>query len=432
MSNNQHGFCKGKSCLTKLLVHYDNILSNLLQNQETDSIFLDFSKAFDKVDHEILLQKLKNIGITGKVYEWISNFLQDREQVVAVGGVYSFLAYVLSGVPQGTVLGPLLFLIFVNDIYCAEHSTVRCFADDTRISKAISTCQDSALLQQDLDRLILWATQNNMELHQDKFVFVNFNCRSSRFHYLSQLPFYKDNLKYCIPSDELEPADTVKDLGITFASDLSWSTHICNITKSAKKKAGWALSVFRDRSPHVMLTLYKSIVRSLLEYGCPLWNGLSVNDIRNLEAIQRSFTSKIICPPYVQDYWDRLKYLHLMSLQRRRERYMIIFMWKIFYNKVSIDLNLSFYTSSRRGICATVPPIVAVNSKAQSLYDSSFAVKGPQLWNIVEKNVKEVDTLEQFKIQLDIFLARFPDKPPIAGYAYQNYNSLLEWRSQVL
>ena len=111
-------------------------------------------------------------------------------------------------------------------------------------------------------------------------------------------------------------------------------------------------------------------------------------------------------------------------------------MWKI-YNKVpvSYDLNLSFYqyryTSSRREICATVPPIVAVNSKAQSLYDSSFAVKGPQLWNIVEKNIKEIDTLEQFKLKLDIFLTRFPDRPPIAGYAYQNYNSLLEWRSHI-
>ena len=382
---------------------YDNILTNLLEVNETDSIFLDFSKAFDKVDHQILLQKLKNIGLAGKVYTWIANFLKDREQVVAVGGAYSFLAMVLSGVPQGTVLGPLLFLIFINDIDCTEHSTVGCFADDTRISKAISTCQDSVLLQQDLNRISTWTKENNTELHPDKFVFINFNCRSSRFHLLSQLPFYEENICYATPTNVLEPSPSVRDLGIVFTPDLSWSTHVSAITKSAKKKAGWALSIFRDRSPSVMLTLYKSVVRSLLEYCCPVWSGLSLQETRDIEAIQRYFTNKIIVPSNVENYWDRLKYLHLMSLQRRRERYMIIFIWKIFYKKVSNDLNFSFYTSSRMGTCVRVPPIVAANTKAQNLYDRSFAVKGPQLWNIIDKQIKGIESLELFKMKLDIF-----------------------------
>ena len=227
----------------------------------------------------------------------------------------------------------------------------------------------------------------------------------------------------------IEPSTSVKDLGITFTDDLSWEAHIHNITKSAKKKAGWALSAFRDRSPNVMKTIYKSVVRSLLEYNCPLWYGLSLEDIRSIEAIQRSFTDKINCPSYVEDYWDRLKYLNLMSLQRRRERYVIITMWKIFHKKVSNVLGISFYTTPRMGSCASIPPIVAGTSKAQTLYDKSFAVKGPQLWNIVDKNIKSIVTLEQFKIKLDTFLAKFPDKPPVAGYVVQNNNSLLEWRS---
>ena len=429
LSCKQHGFRKGKSCLTQLLNHYDKILSSLLRNDGTDTIFLDFSKAFDKVDHQILLQKVKNLGICGSVYAWIEDFLKNREQMVAIGGAYSFLAAVVSGVPQGTVLGPILFLIYVNDIDCVKHSSIGCFADDTRISKQISCTSDSALLQEDLDRVVEWAKDNNMKLHPDKFVFVNFNCRSTRSLLLSHLPFYNETICYLSSDKVLETSNSVKDLGVTFTPELNWTTHVCTIVKSAKKKAGWALSCFRDRSPCTMLTLYKSLIRSLLEYNCPLWNGLSLHEVRDLEAVQRSFTSKIKCPPHVQNYWDRLQFLHLMSLQRRRERYMVIFMWKIAYKKVSNDLNVTFYQNSRMGICAKVPKIMAAQSKAQSLYDMSFAVKGPQLWNIILKDIKSIDKLEHFKIKLDKFLNSFPDKPPIAGYAIQNYNSLLEWRS---
>lgn len=428
ISCSQHGFRKGKSCLSQLLKHYDNILTNLLANEETDTIFLDFAKAFDKVDHQILLQKLKNIGILGNVFTWISNFLMDREQTVAVGGALSYIAKVISGVPQGTVLGPILFVIFANDINCVEHSVIGCFADDTRISKSISISHDSSLLQQDLENVISWANRNNMVMHDDKFVFVNFNIRSHRFT-LGHLPFYNDNLHYNVGENELGPETSVKDLGITFTSNLSWSSHVSNITASAKKKAGWVLSSFKDRSRNVMLTLYKSLIRSLLEYSCPLWNGLNLEEVEKIEAVQRNITNKIIVPAHVDNYWKRLSYFNLMSLQRRRERYLIIMMWKITNSKISNDLNISFYSSYRNGICANVPPLQAANSRAQSLYDSSFAVKGPQLWNLVPPAVKQIGNMEQFKMQLDTFLFSIPDQPPVAGYLGQNHNSLLEWMS---
>ena len=158
ISSIQHGFRKGKSCLTQLLKHYDNILTNLLSGTETDSIFLDFAKAFDKVDHEILLQKIKNVGISGKLLNWLTDFLSNRFQEVVLDGVSSFIAAVISGVPQGTVLGPILFLIYINDINThVSHSTISCFADDTRVSKSISVEADSILLQEDINNLIHWA-----------------------------------------------------------------------------------------------------------------------------------------------------------------------------------------------------------------------------------------------------------------------------------
>ena len=433
ISGIQHGFRKGKSCLTQLLKHYENILTNLLHQTETDSIYLDFAKAFDKVDHQILLQKIKNLGISGKLFNWLNDFLSNRQQVVVLDGAMSFIAAVISGVPQGTVLGPILFLIFINDIKdCVKHSVISCFADDTRATKSISSVADSILLQEDVGNLLQWAKVNNMQMHEDKFVFINFNCHSRHF-YLPTLPFYNDYLKYTISEEViLEPGTEVKDLGIMFSPNLSWSTHVASIVGSAKKKAGWVLSSFRDRTKTTMLTLYKSLIRSLLEYGCPLWNGLNLTELRSIEAIQRSFTSKINCPPHVINYWDRLVYLHLMSLQRRRERYVVIFMWKIYYRKVSNDLNVRFVDNARFGPRAVVPPLVSSNSKAQSLFDKSFSVKGPQIWNIVPKTIKSTDNLEQFKIKLDKWLFEFPDRPPVHGYVTQNNNSILEWSSSLV
>ena len=133
LCNNQHRFRKGRSCLSQLLQHFDPILRNLLNNYDTGSIYLDFAKAFDKVNHKLLLKKVWAYDIWGKVYSWIESFLTERTQVVAVNGVYSFIDVVLSGGPQGTVIGLILFLIYINDLEkYLSHSLLSSFGDDTR------------------------------------------------------------------------------------------------------------------------------------------------------------------------------------------------------------------------------------------------------------------------------------------------------------
>ena len=134
LCNSQHGFVSGKSCLTQLLSHFDDIYEGLLAGADTDAIYLDFAKAFDKVDHQLLLKNLRRYGFNERLISWIESFLAERHQQVVINRESSYSAKVRSGVPQGSVLGPLLFILFINDMEsCVKHFTIRFFADDTRI-----------------------------------------------------------------------------------------------------------------------------------------------------------------------------------------------------------------------------------------------------------------------------------------------------------
>ena len=245
-----------------------------------------------------------------------------------------------------------------------------------------------------------------------------------------QLPHMIECFTYNISTtgDTLYPLDdTLKDLGIVVSPDLSWSPHIAVISKSARSVAAWVLSVFKTRDKEVMLTLYKSLVRSHLENCCPLWHPRKVCDIQLIESVQRTFTSKIKGIAHI-NYWDRLKSLKIMSLQRRRERYFIIQMWKILNGHCPNDLDIRFTAPNRRGINALVPKLNSVSSQHhQTIYDSSFAVLGPRLWNILPANIKSISGQEQFKNSLTTYLFTFPDKPPVVGYYTPNTNSLLDW-----
>ena len=176
-----------------------------------------------------------------------------------------------------------------------------------------------------------------------------------------------------------------------------------------------------------MTTLYISLVRSLLEYCCPLWNPGRVVDIQLIESVQRSFTSRV-CGLQHLNYWERLKQLNLMSLQRRRERYIILMMWKILHQAVPNCCDIKFKVTSRNGAVAIIPPLSKSSSlKNQTLYDMSFAVQGPKLWNKVPQSIKVAETFDTFKRSLTDFLALIPDTPPVAGYSCRWSNSLIDY-----
>lgn len=411
----QHGFRLGRSCLSQLVAHYDHILQQLEQGKNVDVVYLDFAKAFDKVDFLVTMRKLETLGITGKIGHWIYSFLTNRKQVVIVNGHRSQPREVKSGVPQGSVLGPLLFLILLGDINKdVAKAYVSSFADDTRVAMGIKTEEDTCNLQKDLDAIYNWSSTNNMKFNSKKFECVKY----APIRDLKTSTTYK--------SDDGSPimeVTHVRDLGVTLSCDGTFRKHILNITEAAKSQCGWILRTFLARDKNTMMTLWKSLVRSKLEYCCQLWNPLKKGDIQALEQVQRNFFRKISGVQSLT-YWEQLKALSEYSLERRRERYLILYAWRIIEGQVPNVCDPSsggLRTKShiRRGRYCVLPTISSQAPQSiQSLRHASFAVHAPRLFNSLPATLRNMTrcSLDAFKRKLDRFLTTVPDEPQMTGY----------------
>ena len=415
LSDNQHGFRRGRSCLTNLLHHLDSIISILEENNNADVVYIDMSKAFDKVNHHTLLYKLSQMGIGGKILKWIDSFLSGRYQQVVINGVSSEPAKVLSGVPQGTVLGPVLFIAYMNDICSViKHSIIRIFADDSKIIKSIRNPADREKLIEDLHAILTWAKNNSMELNIDKYQLLQHGLNDDLRH------------PYQLNGDiEIKNSSPVKDLGVLITDNLSTRDHILKITSEAKAMAAWTLRTFESRDRFTMLRLLKTYIIPRVEYSSPCWSPYLIKDITLLESVQRSYTAQIDGMDDL-DYWQRLEKLKLFSLQRRRERFIIIHCHKIYSGLAPNDVGLEFKNHPRFGLLCKRQPLKSKNAKIRTIRHNFFSDVAPRLFNIIPAQVKAVTGTEKFKEALDKVLINIPDKPPIAGYPSQNHNSLTE------
>ena len=426
----QHGFRFGRSCLSQLIANYDRILELLEKGGNVDVVYIDFAKAFDKVDFGITLSKLNTLGVTGKVGRWIHSFLTLRTQVVLVNKGQSKPTDVKSGVPQGSVLGPLLFLILLGDIdQGIAKAFLSSFADDTRIGSLITSTEDGKALQEDLETVYSWTEQNNMSLNGDKFE----SLRYGTDQHLRSCIEYKSNTGSVITEK-----NTVRDLGVLMSSDGSFKEHIQHTIEEAKKLCSWILRSFKTRESTLMITLWKSLVQSKIEYCSQLWCPLKKGDIQSIEMVQRSFLRKISGFGQLT-YWEQLKQLRMYSLERRRERYRIIYIWKILEGQVpsinSVDGNSQRISSKwhpRRGRECVIPPVNRNAPKyVQNLIYSSLPIHGQQLFNILPRELRNVTgcSMDSFKRKLDRYIQCVPDEPQIPGYTAQRRaetNSLLD------
>ena len=264
-------------------------------------IYLDFAKAFDKVDHGILCHKLKQLGIGGKVGTWIHNFLSDRTQYITANGAASTMSQVIGSVPKGTVLGPILFLILIGDINENTNSHVSSFADDTRVLLAITDEDDVKTLQNDLKTIYKWQETNNMQFNSNKFELLRYGKNQH----------IKESTSYYSPNETtIEQTQCVKDLGIQMNVTLSFTDHIHTMCSKFRQKCGWIMRTFHTRDIHTMKTLWCSIVQPHIDYCSQLWTPHRTGDIQKIESLFRSFSHQIKSISEL-NYWDRLSALKL-------------------------------------------------------------------------------------------------------------------------
>ena len=220
LHENQHGFRAKRSCESQLLMTTDDISKSMNSGNQVDMAILDFSKAFDKVSHERLSQKLKYYGIDGNTRTWINSFLTDRKQQVVVDNATSDIASVTSGVPQGTVLGPTLFLIYINDIADNITSNIRLFADDCVLYRTINSTSDNITLQEDLNKLVHWSNIWQMDFNVKKCATMHFSSSNRKQKY-----------EYKMKREILETVSQHPYLGVELSDNLKFNDHIDNITK---------------------------------------------------------------------------------------------------------------------------------------------------------------------------------------------------------
>ena len=421
----QHGFRFGRSCLSQLMSHYDQVLERLERGENVDVIYIDFAKAFDKVDFGITLQKLNELGITGRVGSWIYSFLTNRTQSVLVNKARSRPAEVKSGVPQGSVLGPLLFLVLLGDIDAnLAKAFLSSFADDTRIGSEITSHEDTVQLQNDLEAVYSWTDVNNMQLNSSKFECLRYGLNDeikAASHYTSST------------GEPIQEKTQVRDLGVIMEDSGSFSQHIRSIVDDAKRQCAWILRTFKTREVQPLLTLWKSLVQSKLEYCSQLWCPLKRGDIQAIEMVQRSFLRKLSGLNSLS-YWEQLEVLKLYSLERRRERYRIIYIWRILEEQVPNigTQKVSAKWHIRRGRECMIPRVNrTAHSRIKNLFHASLPVHGQQLFNTLPVELRNLTgcTTDIFKRKLDKYLSTVPDEPQIQGYTAMRRaesNSLLE------
>ena len=385
-SNCQHGFRSGRSCVTQLIEVIDDLTKLLDEGNKIDMIYLDFKKAFDSIPHERLLIKMKGYGITGKLLDWVRAFLAGRKQQVRVGTEFSEVTNVLSGIPQGSILGPVLFTIFINDLPDSIKSNCKIFADDTKVYNIV---ENKDTLQADLYKMQDWTDKWKLYFNVSKCKIMHLGKKNTCNDYFMKIDTNIQKLESCVEE---------KDLGIIFDPTLNFDIHINNIIKKANQMIGIIKRTFSYLDKEIFCKLYKSLVRSHLEYGNVIWAPHLKRQSISLEKVQRRAT-KLVPQCKGLNYRERLDFLNLYSLKGRRERGDLIQVFKIFNKIDNIDLNilpLSHYQQTRNQQFK-----LRTRYSKTDMRKFSFTNRVVQKWNELPLEIKLAKDVNSFKNMLD-------------------------------
>ena len=382
----QHGFRPRRSCATQLLSSLDDWSRAIERGDPVDAIYLDFSKAFDTVLHHRLLRKLQTYGIGGKLLNWIERFLTGRKQRVALNGTKSDWAPVKNGVPQGSVLGPLLFVLFVNDLPDEVQCQIRMFADDTKLYRPVKSPTDAELLHEDVNAVLDWS--NKWQL-----------CFNTKKCNVLRIGRINNGLSYYIGDSQLQQTDVERDLGVQVDCELKFREH----TAAAVSKASQILAVIRRSFECIdsvtLPLLFKSLVRPHLEYCNTVWGPFNRADQQRVERVQRRATKLIPAIKYLT-YTERLRVLGLPSLYYRRHRGDMILTYQLLHE--GVDLNPeSFITLAGDGPTRGHPWKLRKQRAESRIRRCAFGVRIVNDWNSLPVTVVSANTLNIFKSRLD-------------------------------
>jgi hypothetical protein len=396
LNNKQYGFVKGRSTMLQLL-HMLDVWTNYLDNGgQIDAIYTDFEKAFDKVPHHRLISKLKAYKIDTNIIKWIQDFLQNRKHRVKINNIYSKWGQVTSGIPQGSVLGPLLFLIYINDLpeACQLKSEIYLFADDAKIFKHVINVDDCNDLQLSLNNLQAWSDKWLLHLNIKKCKILSFGKNN------------KINHNYIITEDNnniiLDRETNISDLGVILDNQLSFSVHIQQKINKAFSMLGLIKRNFKNLPIYSFVILYKSMVRSHLEYCNSVWSPYKKSDIEDLEKVQKRAT-KIIPSLKKLNYADRLKACHLTTLKFRRIRGDMIETFKILngsYDSNAVPhLEFSNIVKVTRGNNFKLETLRPKHQFRKYFFNNRIV----NIWNSLPNRVVLSPNTNQFKTNLDKF-----------------------------
>ena len=417
----QHGFVSGKSCTTNLLTLSDSVASCLYNNKCIDIIYFDFAKAFDTVNHDLLLLKLKNkYNIEARLLKFLVNYLQNRLQRVALENVLSDSLPVNSGVPQGSILGPLLFVLFINDISTGITSgtNICLFADDTKIWRSMNCVEDCNILQNDIDYLHDWCISNKMKFHSDKCKVVSINTKSSssKLMHLSLLPFSR--FDYTLGNNILDYEVNEKDLGVIVNSNFSWvEQHNQLINKASQMLGLMKRTCHFVVSNHRKRTLYLAMVRSQFEHCSPIWRPITPTEISKFECIQKNAIKWILNEEFIsysncETYIKKCRDINILPINKKFDLNDILLFHKIVNGFVTIKLPdyVSKFTGvsrlrekhldSERYICDLYHP----NLSSSSLILKSYFYRVTHLWNKLSYEARLIPDVNTFKAKVVDFL----------------------------
>ena len=393
LNKHQHGFLAKKSTITNLLESVNDWTLSVENSNDLVIAYIDFTRAFDSVSHEKLVHKLEAYGITGELLKWTTNFLSERTQCTKIGSCYSPYKPIHGGVIQGSCLGPLLFLIYINDVVemFTDSVTPKLYADDIKLYTSIQSNVDCIDFQNNLNNLYEWSILWQLQISFSKCYIIHIR-RSQPCNNV---------LEYKLGDVVLKAVNNVSDLGVNVDCKLNFCEHVANITRKAHARANLILRCFISGHRLSNINAFKIYVRPLLEYNSSVWSPTLKYLIELLENVQRRFTKRMF-GLYNLTYHQRLTCLGLESLELRRLRFDLLLVYKIVFGLTGLRSEDFFCTNvSRNVLNLRGHPYQLIHNVARTPVRNTFFVNRiVGIWNNLHLNACVFNSFKQFKQSL--------------------------------